>query len=365
MLKNSIQGTFLRVSERMASVSKESKFKETGKITPEEFVIAGDFLVYKFPLWSWQKGDAKPREHLPVDKQYLLLQGAPCPKRATALVYTDAEEDAEQMLNLGGGNAQEDEWVQTHAKRAPPTSKLEQIEDIPDDEAVTADMQNMNLKAHEIPADDEIPDMEEDDLEDAMNSNIVASAKPAAVESGSNIQKTRKYDAMITYDKLYQTPRLWLLGYDEDGTPLKPQQVFEDVSADHANKTVTIEPFPHSNTLTLASVHPCKHASVMMKVIERMNAGMIEEQRKAGAGSSSTSAQASSSSGGTKKWLGGALRRVTGGGSGSSTPSSAEKSPTTEGPEDDGMKVDWYLVVFLKFLSSIVPTIELDSTSAF
>ncbi|KAG8816768.1 E2-like enzyme [Serendipita sp. 401] len=117
MLKNSIQGTFLRVSERMASVSKESKFKETGKITPEEFVIAGDFLVYKFPLWSWQKGDAKPREHLPVDKQYLLLQGAPCPKRATALVYTDAEEDAEQMLNLGGGNAQEDEWVQTHAKR--------------------------------------------------------------------------------------------------------------------------------------------------------------------------------------------------------------------------------------------------------
>jgi len=64
---------------------------------------------------------------------------------------------------------------------------------------------------------------------------------------------------------------------------------------------------------------------------------------------------------GSKKWIGGALRRVTGGGAGS-----AEKSPVAanEGDDDDGMKVDWYLVVFLKFLSSIVPTIELDSTSS-
>lgn len=210
-----------------------------------------------------------------------------------------------------------------------------------------------------MPADDEIPDMEEDDLEDALNSNIVAAPKPVQpVAGGSNIQKTRKYDAMITYDKLYQTPRLWLLGYDEDGTPLKPQQVFEDVSADHANKTVTIEPFPHSTTLTLASVHPCKHASVMKKVIERMNAGMIEEQRKSNAPGTSTSSNANSSS---KKWIPGALRRVTGGG----TTSTAEKSPVAaEGDDDDGMKVDWYLVVFLKFLSSIVPTIELDSTSS-
>ena len=241
----------------------------------------------------------------------------------------------------------------------------------------------MHLKANEsMPSEDDIPDMEENDLEDAMNSNIVASVKTAYVclpssplyayesvhrqaEAGnSNIQKTRKYDAMITYDKLYQTPRLWLLGYDENGTPLKPQQVFEDVSADHANKTVTIEPFPHSTSLTLASVHPCKHASVMKKVIERMNAGMIEEQRRSHqpvAGTSS--AGAASSSGGTKKWIGGALRRVTGGGS--SSPSPSEKGPATpDAEEEEGMKVDWYLVVFLKFLSSIVPTIELDSTSS-
>lgn len=361
---NAIQSQYLRWRETVAPVLRESKFKEHGKITPEEFVIAGDFLTYKFPLWSWQKGDAKPREHLPADKQYLLLQGAPCPRRATSLVYTDAEEDGEQLLSMGGGSSKEDEWVQTHAGRTAPTSHPDEIDDIPDDDAVTADMQRMNLKANEsMPSEDDIPDMEEEDLEDALNSNIVASVKPTQPEANNNnIQKTRKYDAMITYDKLYQTPRLWLLGYDENGTPLKPQQVFEDVSADHANKTVTIEPFPHSTSLTLASVHPCKHASVMRKVIERMNAGMIEEQRKSHQSPGASSSTAAPASGGSKKWIGGALRRVTGGGT-----ASAEKSPvaTNDGEEEDGMKVDWYLVVFLKFLSSIVPTIELDSTSSF
>lgn len=27
--------------------------------------------------------------------------------------------------------------------------------------------------------------------------------------------QVRTYDCMITYDKYYQTPRMWLLGYDE------------------------------------------------------------------------------------------------------------------------------------------------------
>lgn len=31
----------------------ESKFKESGMITAEEFVIAGDYIVYHCPTWSW------------------------------------------------------------------------------------------------------------------------------------------------------------------------------------------------------------------------------------------------------------------------------------------------------------------------
>lgn len=34
-------------------------------------------------------------------------------------------------------------------------------------------------------------------------------------EDGDEIIHTRTYDLHITYDKYYQTPRLWLTGYDE------------------------------------------------------------------------------------------------------------------------------------------------------
>lgn len=39
----------------------------------------------------------------------------------------------------------------------------------------------------------------------------------AKVECGNEdaILQTRTYDLCITYDKYYQTPRLWLFGYDE------------------------------------------------------------------------------------------------------------------------------------------------------
>lgn len=55
--------------------------------------------------------------------------------------------------------------------------------------------------------------------------------------------------------------------------PLTVEQVFEDISGDHVGKTVTMEPFPHSKAGTkMATVHPCKHASVMKVFIDRMSA---------------------------------------------------------------------------------------------
>lgn len=48
--------------------------------------------------------------------------------------------------------------------------------------------------------------------------------------------------------------------------------------------------------------------------------------------------------------------------------SSNGDKPSAVGGEDEeveGMRVDFYLVVFLKFIASIVPTIEVDSTTAF
>jgi ubiquitin-like-conjugating enzyme ATG3 len=65
----------------------------------------------------------------------------------------------------------------------------------------------------------------------------------------------------------YHTPRLWLIGYSEDGQPLTEKEMFEDIMADYANKTVTMEPHPHTG-LVHASIHPCNHAKVMKKIID-------------------------------------------------------------------------------------------------
>ena len=84
----------------------------------------------------------------------------------------------------------------------------------------------------------------------------------------------------------------------------------------------------------------------MKKVIERMNAGLQEEQAKKLA---STPKDKSG-----KKWL---FRKQSG-------PNSKEQ-PVGEDEDEGGMRVDFYLVVFLKFIASIVPTIEIDSTTSF
>ena len=103
-------------------------------------------------------------------------------------------------------------------------------------------------------------------------------------------------------------------------------------------------------------MHPCKHASVMKKIIERMNVGVIEEQRKQTGASGSGSGAKDKDKEGKKKWL---FRSKSG--------NKDDKVPANAGEEEEveGMRVDYYLVVFLKFIASIVPTIEVDSTTSF
>lgn len=97
----------------------------------------------------------------------------------------------------------------------------------------------------------------------AVNSKQEKTATVSAVEadeSDNQVIHTRTYDLHITYDKYYQTPRLWVVGYDENRQPLNVEQMYEDVSQDHAKKTVTMESHPHLPGPNMASVHPCKYA---------------------------------------------------------------------------------------------------------
>jgi ubiquitin-like-conjugating enzyme ATG3 len=95
---------------------------------------------------------------------------------------------------------------------------------------------------------------------------------------------------------------------------------------------MTMEAFPHSGQ-QLASVHPCKHASVMKKFIDRMEAAQADDAAPGGAGVKSDS---------KKKWgLGGMMRRVTGG----DKPATPTPAAGGEDEVQSGVQVDFYLVI--------------------
>ena len=59
------------------------------------------------------------------------------------------------------------------------------------------------------------------------NTNIFASGQYVVMnEPEDNVHKVRSYDLSITYDFYFQTPRLWLIGYSEEGQVLKEEEIF-------------------------------------------------------------------------------------------------------------------------------------------
>jgi ubiquitin-like-conjugating enzyme ATG3 len=71
-------------------------------------------------------------------------------------------------------------------------------------------------------------------LQDDDPNAFVQSTKPTIVATTpnniDNTIHTRTYDMHITYDKYYQVPRMWLIGYDEQRKPLSVDAMNEDFS---------------------------------------------------------------------------------------------------------------------------------------
>lgn len=87
------------------------------------------------------------------------------------------------------------------------------------------------------------------------------------------------------YSPYYRTPRLYMSGYTPSGQPLQPQLMMEDIVGDYKDKTVTLEDFPFfANNIKMASVHPCKHASVMKTLLDRADAALKLRREKLRAG---------------------------------------------------------------------------------
>ncbi|KAF2369220.1 Autophagy-related protein 3 C-terminal [Trinorchestia longiramus] len=314
---NAVKGKALGVAEYLTPVLKESKFLETGVLTPEEFVAAGDHLTHHCPTWQWHAGDpAYTRPYLPADKQFLLTRNVPCYKRVKQMEYQGSEAVVDEGDGDGG-------WVDTHSSADFGVATQQVAEMTLDDKE-----QEKRLEAaapaqqtEEEDEDDEAFDMDEFDEMGKVQEEDPSEYKAPVVEPGLNdsmegavgggatgeIVPTRRYDLHITYDKYYQTPRLWLTGYDESRAPLSVEAMYEDFSEDHANKTITVETHPHlAGGPPMASVHPCKHAETMKKLCEIM---------------------------------------------------------TSRGSRE--LQVHLYLIVFLKFMQAIVPTLEYDFTQNF
>lgn len=167
-------------------------------------------------------------------------------------------------------------------------------------------------------------------------------------------------------------PRSFISGFDgATKTPLHPPTVmFEDIAPDYREKTVTIEPFPCLDTpLQMASVHPCKHAETMKRIFDGMARRKARREAE-GAGIKDSAAAAEA---------GGADEAGEAGGAGPDASASASAtttttaSPTEPGStedweqvaaedEDGGLRVDQYLVVFVKFMAGVMPGVEMDYT---
>lgn len=246
----------------------KSSFQATGKLTPQEFIEAGDALVQKFPAWEWVEGPAGIQPYLPPNKKFLKLANCPCRERATNMMEAE-----------GGEQDVGDDWVATHANHVvKPPATVEQ-------------------------AKEKLASWDDDD--DAV----------ADEEDEGPAEHFRLYDVTVVYDEYYSTPRVFLFGYSEHdhSRPLTKDEMLEDVYSANREKTVTVDPHPYSRAPCI-SIHPCRHAETMQRILQRMEERLMDAQEDV-----------------TEK----------------------ERIPFV-------FPTYFALFIFLKFISSVVPTIQYD-----
>ncbi|KAI9676173.1 MAG: E2-like enzyme [Caeruleum heppii] len=389
---NILHSTLSSWRDKLAPISHTSTFRTTGQITPEEFVLAGDYLVYKFPTWSWADASspAKRVSYLPEGKQFLVTRGVPCHRRLDEHFAGESGE-AETMVRDGFGETKNDDgaaggerkasgdddggWLRTGGLGASQVARAREVR--------TVDESGEMGEREEDDEEEEIPDMEdEEDDEEA----IIRDPK-----SGSGTTAPlRTYTLYITYTPYYRTPRLYLSGYTAyPSHPLPPHLMMEDIVGDYKDKTVTLEDFPfYESAVKMASVHPCKHASVMRSLLERADAalklrvkrqrrgreaptttagleGLVDSTTKLNIDNNADSSTSPSTTTTTASQAGFSHGvAAAGGAAGDEWEVLQEGNGSgTEADEDEvAIRVDQYLVVFLKFMATLSPTIEHDYT---
>ncbi|KAK6132214.1 hypothetical protein DH2020_034034 [Rehmannia glutinosa] len=296
VLTQKIHEAFKGTVERITSPRTVSAFKEKGVLSINEFIVAGDNLVSKCPTWSWESGEpSKRKSYLPQDKQFLITRNVPCLRRAASIEEEYEAAGGEVLLD----NEDNDGWLATHGK--PKENKHDEDEELPSMETLEISKKNTIQSISSYfggEEEEEIPDMAEFDEADNLVEN-----DPATLQTTYLVAHEPDDDNILRREHMM----------------LASQLVLEDVSQDHARKTVTIEDHPHLPGKH-ASVHPCRHGAVMKKIIDVLMSRGVEPE--------------------VDKYF--------------FLPSYFEKPSQL-----------LYLFLFLKFMASVIPTIEYDYTMDF
>lgn len=360
MTSQYLRSTFSSLREYLTPITHKSTFATTGEITPDEFVEAGNYLVYRFPTWQWSPAEAsKAKDFLPAEKQFLVTRHVPCYVRAADYEYNDEEDDDDGKdgsgitegsgkLKVSGAEVLSKEqdaldhegWAAPRSASSRPTPKVPPVDDDADD------IDERSIK--EVSEDEDIDDIDDFIDENAEDVEFVDNKVSRKTPEGS---KKRSYDLYITYSTSYRVPKMYLVGFDSNSVPLTPEQMFEDIASDYRHKTVTIEKAPFLNNTTAVSIHPCKHATVMKVLMKRAAASARERSHS----KDTEKMMKKISHLGLKDHEGDDSHAAEDGDDWEDL-----KGESSEG--DEGIRVDQYLVVFLKFISSVIPGIEHDYT---
>jgi ubiquitin-like-conjugating enzyme ATG3 len=233
MAKRAFYEKFKEVANQFTGPMTISSFQKSGKLTPQEFIEAGDALVQKCPAWEWASGDKDILPFLPPEKKFLILRNAPCNERASTI------------MDIGTDGQGDDEW------ECPGEVK--------------------NKSAEEKKEEEESNVVEWGDDDDDDDEKVTETS----ASTGRRI-----YDLTVVYDQYYASPRVYLFGYSNN-QPMSKEQMMEDVYSENREKTVTVDPHPFMKTPCI-SIHPCRHAETMQRILQRMSDRLDDEQEEAG-----------------------------------------------------------------------------------
>ncbi|ORM40569.1 Autophagy-related protein 3 [Babesia sp. Xinjiang] len=182
-------------------------FEAKGALTPLEFMTAGDAIIANDQRWEWVLDyTGAAMDCLPADKQFLRAYDIPClglPKFVTR--------------ELG-------DWTLCDADEQIPS-----------------------------PSDVAVQFGDSDDPKTCMEN---------LYDNGVSSRTQHRYDVSITYDRYYETPRIWLIGFNAFGLALSHHEMLQDVPCEYAGKTITIGRHPYTGELNM-TVHPCYQMEAM------------------------------------------------------------------------------------------------------